>query len=153
LGRRLGWLIASPDVIDGVERVQQCSLLCADTLSQQTMSRYLSRAIPDGSLRRYIDETNALYRDAAQVTLRAIDTHIGLPRLTPMGALYTVMDVRTDADAFVPRALKETGVLVVPGGGFGPSLKTGVRISYGPLVNAPEKIEEGIARLGRWMQS
>ena len=152
LGRRLGWLVAAPEVIDGIERVQQCSLLCADTLSQQTMTMYLSRAIPDGSLRRYIDATNAIYRDAARVTLQAIDEHIGLPRLTPMGGLYTVMDVRTDADAFVPRALKETGVLVVPGGGFGPSIRNGVRISYGPLVNAPGKIEEGLARLGRWMK-
>ncbi len=33
-----------------------------------------------------------------------------------------------------PKALKATGVLVVPGGGFGESLTNGVRISFGPLV-------------------
>ena len=56
-----------------------------------------------------------------------------------MGGLYTVVDVGTDADAFVPRALQATGVLVVPGGGFGPSIGNGVRISYGPLVTAPRQ--------------
>jgi DNA-binding transcriptional MocR family regulator len=39
LGRRLGWLTAAPPIVDAVERVQQCSLLCPDTLSQMTMAR------------------------------------------------------------------------------------------------------------------
>lgn len=151
LGRRLGWITAAPPVVEAIERVQQCSVLCPDTLSQMTMTRYIKKAIDDGSLREYVAETNDLYRAAARVTLSAVDEHLGRPRLEPMGALYTVVDIGTDADVFVPRALQATGVLVVPGGGFGPSLKNGVRISYGPLVMAPDKIREGLARLGRWM--
>jgi aminotransferase len=153
LGRRLGWITAAPDVIDALERVQQCSLLCADTLAQQAMSTYVARAIADGSLRAYIDHTNDLYREAARLTLQAVDEHLKRPRLEPMGGLYTVVDVGGDADAFVPRALQATGVLVVPGGGFGPSLKNGVRISYGPMVMTPDKIDEGLARLGKWMRA
>ena len=153
LGRRLGWLTAAPDVVDAIERVQQCSLLCPDTLAQHAMTRYIERAIADDSLRRYIDRTNDLYRAAARATLQAVDEHLGRPRLDPMGGLYTVVDVGTDADAFVPSALQATGVLVVPGGGFGPSIRNGVRISYGPMVATPEKIDQGLARLGRWMRS
>jgi 2-aminoadipate transaminase len=151
LGRRLGWVTAAPRVVEAIERVQQVSLLCPDTLSQMTMARYLARAIPDGSLRTYIDETNALYREAARITVDAIDEFLDRPRLTPMGGLYTVVDVGADAEAFVPRALEATGVLVVPGGGFGASLAHGVRISYGPMVMTPEKIREGLKRLGAWM--
>ena len=73
-------------------------------------------------------------------------------RLTPFGGLYTVVDIGTNADEFVPKALKATGVLVVPGGGFGESLKNGVRISFGPLVKDTAKIDEGLARLGTWMR-
>jgi aspartate/methionine/tyrosine aminotransferase len=153
LGRRLGWLVASPDIVEAVERVQQTSLLCPDTLSQHAMSRYLTRAIADGSLREYITRTNELYREAARVTLASIDEHLARPRLQPMGGLYTVVDIGTDAEAFVPRALQATGVLVVPGRGFGESLATGVRVSYGPLVTAPATIVEGITRLGRWMRT
>jgi aminotransferase len=153
LGRRLGWVVAAPELIDALERVQQCSLLCADTLSQQAMAKYVADAIGDGSLRTYIDRTNDLYREAANVTIKAVDEHLGRPRLDPMGGLYTVVDVGTDADAFVPRALQATGVLVVPGGGFGPSIKTGVRISYGPLVNSPSLIDEGLRRLGSWLRA
>jgi aspartate/methionine/tyrosine aminotransferase len=153
LGRRLGWLTAAPAVVDAIERVQQCSLLCADTLAQMAMTRYLVNAIDDGTLAEYVARTNGLYREAARVTVAALDEHVGRPRLDPMGGLYTVVDVGSDADVFVPRALQATGVLVVPGGGFGPSLRHGVRISYGPLVMSPGTIHEGIARLGRWMRS
>ena len=153
LGRRLGWITAAPEVIEAMERVQQCSLLCADTLAQQAMTHYVKRAVADGSLRDYIARTNDLYREAARVTVAAVDEHLQRPRLLPMGGLYTVVDVGTDADAFVPRALKATGVLVVPGGGFGASIKNGVRISYGPMVMTPAKIEEGLSRLGQWMRA
>jgi aminotransferase len=153
LGRRLGWIVAAPDVIEAMERVQQCSLLCADTLAQQAMTQYLRRAIDDGSLREYVAQTNNLYHSAARVTMTAVDQHLQRPRLEPMGALYTVVDVGSDAESFVPRALQATGVLVVPGGGFGPSLASGVRISYGPMVMTPAKIDEGLDRLGRWMRS
>jgi aspartate/methionine/tyrosine aminotransferase len=153
LGRRLGWIEAHPSVVDAIERVQQCSILCPDTLSQMTMARYLQSAIPSGSLRRYVEHANVLYKKAADVTLAAIDTHLQRPRLTPAGGLYTVVDLGTNAEEFVPRALKATGVLVVPGAGFGASLVNGVRISFGPLVRDTAKIEEGLSRLGAWMRS
>ena len=52
-----------------------------------------------------------------------------------------------DGDEFVARMLKETGVVFVPGGGFGNSLKNGIRISFGPLVYDKTKIEEGFKRI------
>ena len=153
LGRRLGWLEAHPSVVDAIERVQQCSILCPDTLSQMTMARYLKQAIADGSLKQYVEQANALYKHAAQITLTAVDTYLQRPRLTPAGGLYTVVDIGTNAEEFVPRALKATGVLVVPGAGFGASLTNGVRISFGPLVRDTAKIDQGLARLGAWMRS
>jgi aspartate/methionine/tyrosine aminotransferase len=153
LGRRLGWIEAQTAVVDAIERVQQCSILCPDTLSQMTMAKYLKGAIADGSLKKYVAQTNALYKFAADVTLDAIDTYLRRPRLTPFGGLYTVVDIGTNADEFVPKALQATGVLVVPGGGFGESLTNGVRISFGPLVRDTAKIDEGLERLGRWMRA
>ena len=81
-----------------------------------------------------------------------MDEHLGRPRLVPAGGLYTVVDVGSDADEFVPEALQATGVLVVPGRGFGPSIANGVRISYGPMVMTPDRIPEGLQRLGAWMR-
>ncbi len=153
LGRRLGWLEASEDVISGMERTQQVSILCPDTLHQMAITRYIGEALSDGSLKRYVEEVKEEYRKAAEITIKAIDKHLGMRRLTPQGGLYTVMDVGTDGDDFVPKILKNTGVLFIPGGGFGDSLKNAVRISYGPLVNQTEKIVEGMERVEKYLKS
>ena len=42
-------------------------------------------------------------RTPRDVTLKAIDTHLQRPRLTPFGGLYTVVDIGTNADEFVPQ--------------------------------------------------
>jgi aspartate/methionine/tyrosine aminotransferase len=152
LGRRLGWVEAAVPVIEGLERVHQCGILCPDTLHQMTMARYIRKAIADGSLRTYIDQTREAYRVAGRATVDAVDRHLRLPRLEPEGGLYVVVDVRRNSDAFVREALKETGVLLVPGAGFGSTLSNGVRISFGPHVSSLAKIEEGIERLGRFMR-
>jgi aspartate/methionine/tyrosine aminotransferase len=152
LGRRLGWIEAHEEVIDGLERVQQCSILCPDSLHQMAIGSYLEEAIDDGSLRKYVDEGRRNYQHAADVTIKAIDKELGMPRLIPQGGLYTVMDAAQDANEFVLNVLKNTGVLFIPGIGFGNSLKNGVRISYGPLVNDVEKIKEGMERVGRFLK-
>jgi aspartate/methionine/tyrosine aminotransferase len=44
--------------------------------------------------------------------------------------------------------LEKTGVVVVPGWGFGDTLKEAVRVSYGPLVHALDKIDIDMKRIG-----
>jgi aspartate/methionine/tyrosine aminotransferase len=153
LGRRLGWIEASPHVIDGMERIQQCSILCPDSLHQMAMKAYLSQALEDGGLKQYVETTRRAYEKAAQATLAAIDDNLGMPRLDPDGGLYTVMKVGEDSDEFVLRVLKNTGVLFIPGKGFGASLQNGVRISYGPWVGNHEKINEGMERVGKFLNT
>ena len=151
LGRRLGWVEANQNVIEGMERIQQCSILCPDSLHQMAMKAYLEKALGDGSLRQFVENTRRAYERAAKETLRAIDDNLGMPRLEPDGGLYTVMDVGEDSDEFVLRVLKNTGVLFIPGKGFGKSLQNGVRISYGPWVENLDKIREGMERVGRFL--
>jgi aminotransferase len=152
LGRRLGWIEANKAIIDGMERVQQCSILCPDTLHQIAMARYLEKAIPNGRLKRYIDETNEEYRNISKMTIDAIDNEIRMPRLEPMGGLYIVINIGMDGNEFAMKALENTSVLVIPGRGFGKTLKNGIRISYGPMINDPGKIVEGLGRIGKWLR-
>ena len=151
LGRRLGWVDASSDVIDAMERVQQCSILCPDTMHQFAFTEYVNAALNDGSLKRYLEETRDAYKKAAEMTTKAIEEHLGMPYLVPQGGLYTLMRVDEDADEFVRRVLKNTGVLFIPGKGFGDSLKEAVRISYGPHVENPAIIEEGFKRVAKYL--
>ncbi|MDX1647125.1 MAG: pyridoxal phosphate-dependent aminotransferase, partial [Longimicrobiales bacterium] len=141
LGRRLGWIEATPDVITALEVVQQSTALCPDTVHQHALAAYLEKALPDGSLRTYLDESRALYERAAGHTVACIERYMQMRCLEPQGGLYTVVDVGRNGNDFVREVLPATGVIFVPGSGFGHSLNDAVRISYGPLVNEPERIE------------
>jgi aminotransferase len=152
LGRRLGWMTASRDIIRAMERTQQCSILCPDSLHQAVLTSFLKESLSDGSLKQYLDETRAAYERAANVTTNSIDEHLGLRRLEPQGGLYTVMDAQQPSEKFVEDVMKNTTVLFVPGAGFGETLQNGVRISYGPLVNDTEKIKEGFERVGEYLK-
>jgi aspartate/methionine/tyrosine aminotransferase len=151
LGRRLGWIEASEVVIDAMERTQQCTILCPDSLHQMVISKYLRKALDDGSLKIYIEKYREDYEKAAKITVQEIDRNMNMPRLEPEGGLYTCIDVGKDGDEFVPDLLRNTGVLFIPGAGFGPSLKNAVRISYGPLVHDLEKIKLGMERVGEFL--
>ena len=148
LGRRLGWIEAAPEVVEAVEVVQQSTALCPDSVHQYALASYLETAVPDGSLASYLAEANARYRAAARATVEAVDRHLGLRCLEPEGGLYTVVDVGRDGDEFVGEVLSRTGVIFVPGSGFGESLRHAVRVSYGPLVADLGRIAEGFRRVG-----
>ena len=147
LGRRLGWLEASENIIESLKVVQQSVILCPDTLHQMTLTNYINKGLKDGSLKGYIQRINEDYKNAAEFLCFCIEKYLSSRYTTPEGGLYSVVDVGMDGDAFVENILKKTGVIFVPGGGFGDSLKNGIRISFGPLVYDKEKIEEGFKRV------
>ncbi len=152
LGRRLGWIEASEEVVSSFESIQCSAILCPDTLHQMALTAYLEKAIADGSLRNYIKEVSALYQRAAEKTVQAIREHTGLPCFVPQGGLYTCMKVGRDSAIFVEEVLKATGVLFVPGWGFGRSQQDAVRISYGPLVHDLDKIDQAMKKVGDFLQ-
>ena len=152
LGRRLGWVIANVEIINAMERAQQCSILCPDSLHQMALTEYIESGLKDGSIKRYLDEVRNAYKNAAEVTVNAIEEYMDMPCLEPQGGLYTLMKVMEDGNEFVKRVLKNTGVLFIPGEGFGDSLKQAVRISYGPLVENIHVIKEGFKRVAEYLK-
>jgi len=152
LGRRLGWIEAAPEVIEAVEVVQQSTALCPDTVHQHALARYLEEALADGSLHSYLGDMRRLYERAAEHTVACVRRYLDLPCLDPQGGLYTVVDVGRDGDAWVREVLPATGVIFVPGSGFGVTLTNGIRVSYGPLVNDLDRIEEGFRRVGAFLE-
>ncbi len=152
LGRRLGWVEAPVEIVEALEAVQGASILCPDTLHQMALSDYIAESISKDSMRPYIRQTAELYRTAAQRTVEAIETHLSLPYLVPQGGLYTVLRTDEESSAFTRKVLENTGVIVVPGWGFGATLQQAVRLSYGPLVHDLDRIDEGMRRLGKFLQ-
>jgi len=152
LGRRLGWIEGPVEIVEAFETVQSSSILCPDTLHQMAFIDYLAQGIANNSIKPYISETAKLYQAAAQRTVDALEKYVKLPYLVPQGGLYTVVQVGKESSEFSREILQNTGVIVVPGWGFGNTLKQAVRLSYGPLVHHLDKIDEAMNRIGKYLR-
>jgi len=152
LGRRLGWVEAPEFVIESMESIQNSTILCPDMLHQMAMISYIDATINNNTLLPYIKDVNKQYQTAAKQTVESINNNLGLPVLEPEGGLYTCIKVGMDGGKFVEDVLKETGVLFVPGWGFGRTVKNAVRISYGPLVNDIDKINIGFEKVADYLK-
>jgi aspartate/methionine/tyrosine aminotransferase len=115
------------------------------------LSDYITESISKDSLRPYIRQTAKLYETAARRTVEAIEAHLAMPCLEPQGGLYTVVRTGEESSEFTLKLLENTGVVVVPGWGFGATLEQAVRLSYGPLVHDLDKIDEAMQRVGTFL--
>jgi aspartate/methionine/tyrosine aminotransferase len=148
LGRRLGWVEGPVEIIEALEAVQGSSILCPDSLHQMALADYIKNGIAANTIKPYVRQTAKLYEAAARRTVQAINDHLHLPCLIPQGGLYTVIKTGMESSEFTRWVLEKTGVIVVPGWGFGDTLKQAVRVSYGPLVLDLEKIEIAMKKVG-----
>ncbi|MEM4258880.1 MAG: pyridoxal phosphate-dependent aminotransferase [Candidatus Thermoplasmatota archaeon] len=153
LGRRFGWVEADEKIIAGCEKINESLLLSPDTLHSMATARFLEETLDDKTLKMSIDATRNLYKKTAQVMLSALDRHLGWKYLVPDGGLYTCCPTphAENPTRFVERVLKNTGVLLIPGSGFGPSMEYAVRLSYGPLCYDHALIDEGLMRIQKYL--
>jgi aspartate aminotransferase len=149
LGRRLGWIEAPKFVINAMESIQSSTILCPDTLHQMALTKFINDSIDNNILTDYIEDTKKLYKQAAKKTAELIKQNLKFKIIEPDGGLYIFMKVDTDGQEFVQEILKKTGILFIPGWGFGNTGKNAVRISFGPLINNTSKIEEAIIKIGK----
>ena len=152
LGRRLGWIEAPKYVVDAFESMQNSSILSPDRLHQMAFAKYIDNSIQNGSLINYVNETRQLYKKTADVTVNAIEKYLGFPYIKPEGGLYVCIKINKNSAEFVEEVLKGTGVLFVPGWGFGKSVAHSVRLSFGPLVYQHQLIEEGLKKVGEFLR-
>lgn len=153
LGRRLGWVEGPVEIIEALEAVQGSSILCPDSLHQMALVDYVKAGIASDSIRPYVRATAKLYEVAARRTVEAIEQHLQLPCLVPQGGLYTVVRTSQESSEFAQQLLRKTGVIFVPGWGFGETLKHAVRLSYGPLVHNLDRIDEAMKRVGKFLKT
>jgi aspartate/methionine/tyrosine aminotransferase len=146
-GWRLGWCVAPAALAPSLERLAQNYYICPSTIAQQAaLACFTPQSLAVCEARRV-----ELSQRRAQV-LEGL-ARIGLPAPAPPdGAFYVYFDVsRTGLTSweFCERALQEAHVALTPGGDFGLcGADAHVRLSY---AAAPAQLEEGIARLGRFL--
>lgn len=152
LGRRIGWIESPEFVIESMESIQNSTILCPDKLHQMAMTKFINDSIDDGSLISYVKETKKLYKTTAKKITEILRNNLDYPILEPEGGLYVFMNVGKNSAKFVEEILKKTEVLFIPGWGFGRSGNNAVRISFGPLINEIDKIEEGIVKVAKYIK-
>ncbi len=147
-GLRIGWIVASQSLISIFERAKQSMDLHTPTLNQFIVAEALRRDIID----RHLPRIKEIYRMKKNIMLEALEEYFPEnSRWTrPAGGLFifAYLPEGIDTKAMLPKAL-ERGVIYVPGQSFfvDGSGKNTMRLNFS--YPSPEKIEEGIRRLGQ----
>jgi DNA-binding transcriptional MocR family regulator len=147
-GLRVGWVIAPRPIVERLTEAKQWSDLHTDQLSQAVLLRFAQ----SGRLEEHRRHMLAAGRDRLQSAIAACEKHLppGSTFTRPAGGmnLWVRLPEPLDAGELLAAAERE-GVTYLPGKFFGVSKVDpgGMRISFAGL--APERIETGIAVLGR----
>jgi aminotransferase len=144
-GWRIGYAAAPLELISGLARVHQYTLMCAPTMAQDAaIEAILNGAGEVKIMRQEYDRRRKLIVGGLN--------ELGLPTFEPHGAFYAFPDIRVTGmsdEIFAQRLLDEEKVAVVPGSAFGAGGDGFVRCSY---ATAYEKIEEALNRMKSFMR-
>ncbi|WP_243360014.1 pyridoxal phosphate-dependent aminotransferase [Fundidesulfovibrio terrae] len=144
-GWRLGWVIAPKRYVPAMQRLQQNFFISAGSVAQWAGIAALNEC--DTDVARMVDE----YARRRVVLLEGL-AKLGLKApVEPKGAFYALVDARHlsgDSLGLARDILEKALVGVTPGIDFGPGAEGYLRFSYASSV---ENIEEGLARLGKYL--
>ncbi len=147
-GWRLGWIIASPEMIANLEKLALCMLYGLPGFVQQASAHALCHCGDD------LERMRNIYRQRRDYMFRKISDMPGLEPLLPdagMFILVNVLGTGLSAPEFVRALYQATGVSVLDGTAFGASAEGYVRVSYtvneAGLEDACDRIESFLQEL------
>lgn len=143
-GWRIGYACGPAELIQGLVRIHQYTIMSAPTTAQDAALE----ALKSGS--EYVDEMVTEYDRRRRLLVDGLN-RLGLSTFEPRGAFYTFPNIQAsgmDDEAFAATLLKEESVAVVPGSAFGPGGEGFVRACY---ATAYDQIEEALRRMERFM--
>jgi len=143
-GWRIGYACGPEDIIQGMVRIHQYTIMSAPTTAQDAAIEALKSGEP------HVKEMVAEYDRRRRLLVSGLN-RLGLSTFEPRGAFYTFPNIRAsgmDDETFAETLLKEEGVAVVPGNAFGPGGEGFVRACYATEYS---KIEEALRRMERFM--
>jgi aminotransferase len=144
-GWRVGFAAAPSDLLKGLLRVHQYTIMSAPTMSQVAALE----ALKNGE--SYVDQMRDEYDRRRRLIVGGLNK-LGLRTFEPHGAFYAFPSVAAAGmsdEEFAQKLLEEERVAVVPGSSFGAGGEGFVRCSY---ATAYEKIEEALKRMERFMR-
>jgi aminotransferase len=143
-GWRIGYACGPADLIQGLVRIHQYTIMSAPTTAQDAALEALKSGSP------YVDEMVKEYDRRRRLLVAGLN-RLGLRTFEPRGAFYAFPNIRasgmTDED-FAEKLLVEEHVAVVPGNAFGPGGDGFARMCYATEYS---KIEEALHRMEKFM--
>ena len=143
-GWRIGFACAPPDILDGMVKLQQHLLTCANSFVQAGAAVAFAGE-PAPEVREMWREWEARCRYMTD----GLNQIPGLKCRMPEGGFYAWTDITQTgygSEQMTDRLLSEARVTVVPGNAFGPSGEGYIRIT---CVKSPEDLKEGLMRIHR----
>jgi aminotransferase len=144
-GWRVGFAAAPAEILQGLLRVHQYTIMSAPTMSQLAALEALIHGAP------HVEDMRREYDRRRRLIVSGLN-ELGLPTFEPGGAFYAFPNIThsgMDEETFAQKLLAEEKVAVVPGTAFGAGGEGFVRCSY---ATAYEKIEEALRRIDRFMR-
>ena len=144
-GWRIGYAAGPADIIKGLVRIHQYSVMSAPTMSQYGALEALRHGEP------YLQDMLKEYDRRRKMIHQGLND-LGLPTFEPHGAFYVFPSIHNTGltdEAFAEKLLMEERVAVVPGSAFGEAGTGFLRCSYATNYKL---IEQALERIGRFME-
>jgi len=144
-GFRIGWMIGPKELIDAVTVLAQSLHFGISQFAQDAAVAALAEPAIS-------DHVRSVFRERRDALVEALGRIEGLTFSPPQGGMFLLVDVSATGQsggAFAEGLLEAQGVAVVPGFGFGDSVRHMVRIGFLP---APDRLREAAARIARYVR-
>ncbi len=146
-GARIGWIAAPKPIRDKLILLREAADLCPSNLTQMIVETWLTRQPWQGQIKRFRE----VYRERAEAMLTALDVEFpdGCSWTRPSGGFYVWVTVPRGIDTsdLLAKAVQHR-VAYVPGRGFYADGQGGDQLRLCYSYPTPERIREGIVRLG-----
>jgi aminotransferase len=143
-GWRIGYACGPEDIIQGLVRIHQYTIMSAPTTAQDAALEALRIGEP------HVQEMLAEYDRRRRLLVAGLN-RLGLRTFEPRGAFYAFPNITAsgmDDETFAEMLLREEHVAVVPGNAFGPGGDGYVRMCYATEYS---QIEEALHRMEKFM--
>ena len=144
-GWRTGYAIARPEIIQNMTKLHENGASCLPAPSQMAAAHGLRHCLPE------IEKMRLSYLRRRDLICSLIDETPGLSIKKPQGAFYAFVNAKEmckktglNSRDLCMDILKKTGVVTVPGSGFGEGGEGFIRITY---ATSDENIVRGFDRI------
>jgi len=143
-GWRIGYAAGPADIIKGLVRIHQYTIMSAPTTAQDAAIEALKSGEP------HVKEMVTEYDRRRKLLVNGLNK-LGLKTFEPRGAFYAFPNISAsgmDDETFCQKLLEEEHVAVIPGNSFGPGGENFARACY---ATSYEQIEEALRRMEKFM--